>query len=408
MQPKDINNRELRREDIKYFQQTKHKVLKIDDIMLWSKVDDLGYSNRFDINTVLNERVAIYQGDITKLQFDAVVNAANSRLRGGGGVDGCIHSAAGYNLLKYLKENYEYCETGDFKPTPGFNMPCKQILHGVGPIGEHPEPLKKLYIRCMNYMKENKLKTIAFPCISTGIYGYSNKKACPVVLKTIRSWLEENLDWDGVIVFCCYSNKDTQIYKNNIATYFPKHTHEEVALLSYRSAVVKEKDVGTALLKVFNNLPLSLSIVDQLRRNHDSLIKCDEEKNVTFNSGLEKRSCRVDVGNNKIDPTNASTNQNQTGNVVDEKYQNEIVMALPPKVNNQISEKSDVELLNKDRGEQPLKEVNNEVVESKESINSDKEVKLNERIKPEDVTQQPKEKKGNKSVEQESQMKIED
>ena len=144
----------------------------------------------FPPDETLNKRIILFRGDITTLPVDCIVNAANSRLRGGGGVDGAIHDAAGKELYKYLCDHYQHCDTGDFRPTPGFKLPSKEILHAVGPIGENPAMLKSCYSKCLHYMKTTNKQTIAFCCISTGIYGYDNEKACPVALETVRFFLE--------------------------------------------------------------------------------------------------------------------------------------------------------------------------------------------------------------------------
>ena len=197
-------------------------VVELTDFVSWNdqKVRDVQIPLK-EMNVELNKKVCLYRGDITKLKIDAIVNAANSALCGGGGVDGAIHDAAGYDLYTYMDEHYDRCPTGDFRPSPGFNIPCKEILHGVGPIGEKPDKLSILYTRCMDYCIEKKYTSIAFPCISTGIYGYDNKKACPVVLETIRAWLEEHNEWNGLIIFCCDMICDVKIYNKNLAKYFP-------------------------------------------------------------------------------------------------------------------------------------------------------------------------------------------
>ena len=184
----------------------------------------------YSVNETINKKIILLRGDMTTLEVDCVVNAANSRLRGGGGIDGAIHSKAGPELFQYLVDHYDFCETGDFKPTPAFKLPSKEILHAVGPIGEQPHLLERCYWKCMHYMKNTNKKTIAFPCISTGIYGYDNNKACPVVLRIIRFWLENNMDWDGTIIFCVFSQRDYDIYKNYLPYYFPtqESTHEMI------------------------------------------------------------------------------------------------------------------------------------------------------------------------------------
>ncbi|KAA3681904.1 uncharacterized protein DEA37_0001414 [Paragonimus westermani] len=118
----------------------------------------------------LGLRVSLWSGDITKLQLDAIANAANARLAGGGGVDGAIHRAAGPDLSRACLE-LKGCPAGSAKITRGFQLPAKYIIHCVGPIGEKPDLLQSTYQRALELCTENQLQTIAFPCISTGVYG---------------------------------------------------------------------------------------------------------------------------------------------------------------------------------------------------------------------------------------------
>ena len=142
-------------------------------------------------------RIELQQGDITKLAVDAIVNAANSRLGGGGGVDGAIHRAAGAEQLQAACRQLGGCETGDAKITPGFNLPAKHIIHTVGPVycdgarGE-PELLASCYRRSLEAAVENGDKTVAFPAISTGVYGYPFDKATEIALKTTAAFLPQN------------------------------------------------------------------------------------------------------------------------------------------------------------------------------------------------------------------------
>jgi O-acetyl-ADP-ribose deacetylase (regulator of RNase III) len=142
-------------------------------------------------------RIELQQGDITKLAVDAIVNAANSRLAGGGGVDGAIHRAAGYEQLQAACRKLGGCETGDAKITPGFNLPAKHIIHTVGPVyrdGAHGEPelLASCYRRSLEVALENNAKTIAFPAISTGVYGYPFDQATEIALQTTATFLAQN------------------------------------------------------------------------------------------------------------------------------------------------------------------------------------------------------------------------
>ncbi|XP_023559691.1 O-acetyl-ADP-ribose deacetylase MACROD1 isoform X2 [Octodon degus] len=147
----------------------------------------------------LNEKISLFRGDITKLEVDAIVNAANSSLLGGGGVDGCIHRAAG-PLLTDECRTLQNCETGQAKITGGYRLPAKYVIHTVGPIA-HGEPsasqaaeLRSCYLNSLDLLLEHRLRSAAFPCISTGVFGYPNEAAADVVLTTLREWLEQHKD----------------------------------------------------------------------------------------------------------------------------------------------------------------------------------------------------------------------
>src|ERR1700761_727340 len=132
----------------------------------------------------------VTRGDITRLNVDAIVNAANSSLLGGGGVDGAIHRAAGPELLAACRK-LNGCATGDAKATPGFRLPAKWVFHAVGPVwnGGHRGEAEKLagcYRRCMELAREHGVKTIAFPAISTGIYRYPKGPAAEIAVATCR------------------------------------------------------------------------------------------------------------------------------------------------------------------------------------------------------------------------------
>jgi O-acetyl-ADP-ribose deacetylase len=161
--------------------------------------------------------------DITTLDVDAVVNAANSTLLGGGGVDGAIHYAAGTELLEECR-TLGGCQTGDAKITRGYRLPARHVIHTVGPIwrggtrGEH-ELLAACYRRCLELAVEHKIKSIAFPSISTGAFAFPLKLAAPIAISTVRGFDFSAAELQEII-FCCHSHEDFAIYRkllNNTA-----------------------------------------------------------------------------------------------------------------------------------------------------------------------------------------------
>jgi len=168
----------------------------------------------------LNEKVSLWSGDITTLEIDAIVNAANNSLLGGGGVDGAIHRAAGGDLLAECKL-LEGCETGEAKMTGGYKLPAKYVIHTVGPRGENASKLFDCYNNSLKLMLDHELRTIAFPCISTGVYGYPPFKAAHVALKTVRTFLEHNGDSVDRVIFCTFLPEDVEIYQKLLQHYFP-------------------------------------------------------------------------------------------------------------------------------------------------------------------------------------------
>ncbi|XP_056383223.1 ADP-ribose glycohydrolase MACROD1 isoform X3 [Hyla sarda] len=153
-------------------------------------------------------------------------DGANSTLLGGGGVDGCIHRAAG-PLLKLECSSLGGCETGQAKITGGYLLPAKYVIHTVGPVAQgHPGPSQKeelmnCYRNSMYLASESKLRTVAFPCISTGVFGYPTEEAAEVALGTIRSYLEEKKDKFDRIIICVFLEKDEEIYLRKLPGYFP-------------------------------------------------------------------------------------------------------------------------------------------------------------------------------------------
>ena len=165
-------------------------------------------------------RLEVVDGDITRLHVDAVVNAANETLLGGGGVDGAIHAAAGPELLDACRL-IGGCPTGQVRLTSGFGLPARHIMHTVGPVwqgGEagEPELLGLCYQRCMELAVSRRFRSIAFPAISTGVYGYPLRKAAQIAVGTV-------LDFRTVkhaptrITFCCFGRETTDVYSLTLA-----------------------------------------------------------------------------------------------------------------------------------------------------------------------------------------------
>ncbi|XP_013198969.1 macro domain-containing protein RSc0334-like [Amyelois transitella] len=173
-------------------------------------------------NLELANKVSIFKGDITKLEVDAIVNAANSRLIAGGGVDGAIHRAAG-SLLQDECNTLGGCPTGGAKVSGGYNLPAKYVIHTVGPQDGSAPKLQSCYENCLSYQKQYNLRTIAFPCISTGIYGFPNRLAAHIALRTARKFLETN-EMDRII-FCTFMPIDVEIYETLMHMYFPTEVY---------------------------------------------------------------------------------------------------------------------------------------------------------------------------------------
>lgn len=165
----------------------------------------------------------VITGDITRLEVDAIVNAANCTLLGGGGVDGAIHAAAGPELVKACAV-FGGCSTGEARITPGFRLPAKFVIHTPGPVwhggsrGER-ELLASCYTNSLRLAAENNCRSIAFPCISTGVYGYPKTAAAETAVATVLAW-RENLPEE--IIFCCFSAADAGICREVISRLVPE------------------------------------------------------------------------------------------------------------------------------------------------------------------------------------------
>jgi O-acetyl-ADP-ribose deacetylase (regulator of RNase III) len=165
----------------------------------------------------MDSNITLLKGDITKLKVDAIVNAANRSLLGGGGVDGAIHRAAGPELLEACRQ-LNGCETGDAKITPAFRLPASYVIHAVGPVwhgGQEGEAdlLRRCYARCLELAARNQLGSIAFPNISTGVYGFPKALAAEIALAAVKeklSTIKESIQ----VSFVVFDPENEALYKN--------------------------------------------------------------------------------------------------------------------------------------------------------------------------------------------------
>ena len=171
----------------------------------------------------MNAHIEIVQGDITTLQVDAIVNAANETLLGGGGVDGAIHRAAGPELLEECR-TLNGCKTGEAKITKGYRLPAKWVIHTVGPVwhgGERNEDelLASCYRNSLALAAQYSIRTIAFPCISTGVYRFPSERAARIALAEIKSFMDGNKTVEKVLGVC-FGRTDYQIYQTALPEVF--------------------------------------------------------------------------------------------------------------------------------------------------------------------------------------------
>jgi O-acetyl-ADP-ribose deacetylase len=175
----------------------------------------------------MKTRIEIHKGDIARLKVDAIVNAANTSLLGGGGVDGAIHRAAGPELLEFIRK-LGGCQTGEAKISPGFNLPAKYIIHTVGPVWnggknnvteavtKEDNLLTNCYKNSLKLVVENKIRTIAFPAISTGVYRFPLERATKIAVNEVKKFLEKNESIEKVI-FVCFDEVTYEAYKKTLS-----------------------------------------------------------------------------------------------------------------------------------------------------------------------------------------------
>ena len=170
--------------------------------------------------STLDQRISIHTGDITRLAVDAIVNAANSSLLGGGGVDGAIHRAAGPEL-EFECRMLNGCKVGDAKLTKGYRLPARYIIHTVGPVwqgGSKGEAglLASCYRRSLEIARAHDCRTVAFPAISTGIYRYPKNEAAVIAVGTASDFLQQNV-LPETVVFCCFDDQTAELYRQAVA-----------------------------------------------------------------------------------------------------------------------------------------------------------------------------------------------
>ncbi|MEI9425114.1 O-acetyl-ADP-ribose deacetylase [Mesorhizobium sp. Cs1299R1N1] len=169
----------------------------------------------------MGDRISVHTGDITKLAVDAIVNAANSSLLGGGGVDGAIHRAAGPEL-EFECRMLNGCKTGDAKITKGYKLPARHIIHTVGPVWQgggkgEAELLASCYRRSLELAVANDCRSVAFPAISTGVYRYPKDEATKVAATEVNDFIKQNA-LPETVVFCCFDEAMAELYRRILAT----------------------------------------------------------------------------------------------------------------------------------------------------------------------------------------------
>ncbi|XP_060942903.1 ADP-ribose glycohydrolase MACROD2 isoform X2 [Limanda limanda] len=290
----------------------------------------------------LSDKVSLYKGDITGLELDAIVNAANSSLLGGGGVDGCIHKAAGSCLYDEC-HSLNGCDTGKAKITCGYDLPAKYVIHTVGPVARgHVGPtetndLTSCYQNSLGLMKEHGLRTVAFPCISTGIYGFPNEPAAEIALNTVKSWIEENPDKIKQIIFCVFLETDFNIYKKKMSVMFQDDTPP-----STKSATKEESEEGNRGI---------VEPGDEEEGDNDAAGKEDVEMASQNPDDAEKEDVEMASQNPDEDLGNEEENQEKTAEKI-ETPEKEVVDTHSKKAEDKGIEKEKKEKGDKDE-EQP-------------------------------------------------------
>ncbi|KAK6221292.1 macro domain-containing protein [Colletotrichum tabaci] len=212
-------------------------------------------------NASHNQKVAVTRGDITRLAVDAIVNAANGSLLGGGGVDGAIHRAAGRGLLQECK-TLNGCATGSAKITGAYNLPCKKVIHTVGPVYDELNPapaqhhLENCYRTSLALAVQHGCRTVAFSAISTGIYGYPSYEAAPIAAEVVRDFLDgEDSDKLDKVIFCTFEMKDVNAYNEALPVFFPPHDQTAAPTQTDDGPTQEQADEADAIAAELPSVP---------------------------------------------------------------------------------------------------------------------------------------------------------
>ncbi|KAK1622197.1 macro domain-containing protein [Colletotrichum phormii] len=217
----------------------------------------------FSYNASHNQKVAVIRGDITTLGVDAIVNAANTSLLGGGGVDGAIHRAAGRGLVQECR-TLNGCSTGSAKITGAYNLPCKKVIHAVGPVYDELRPdvseekLAGCYNTSLKLAVQNGCRSIAFSALSTGVYGYPSSEAAPVAVEVVREFLDgQDGDKLDKVVFCTFEMKDVKAYNETLPVFFPPEDQPATDKKTGDGPSKKETEEAKAIAAELPSVPKS-------------------------------------------------------------------------------------------------------------------------------------------------------